>query len=76
MAGPFDFTGQNIENTYQRVLQTDGTNVYDGTGSLFTLPAAGVSQITAGSGIVLSPTGGTGIVEITALATSYSTTAS
>lgn len=73
MAGPFDFTGQNIENTYQRVLQTDGTNVYDGTGSLFTLPAAGVSQITAGSGIVLSPTGGTGIVEITALATSYNT---
>ena len=73
MAGPFDFTGQNIENTYQRVLQTDGTNVYDGTGSLFTLPAAGVSQITAGNGIVLSPAGGTGIVEITALASSYNT---
>ena len=36
MAGPFDFTGQNIENTYQRVLQTDGTSIYDGTGSLFT----------------------------------------
>ena len=34
MAGPFDFTGQNIENTYQRVLQTDGTNFYDGTGSI------------------------------------------
>lgn len=40
MAGPFDFTGQNIENTYQRVLQTpDGVNVYDGTGSLFTVTA-------------------------------------
>lgn len=38
MAGPFDFTGQNIENTYQRVLQTDGINIYDGTGSLFTVP--------------------------------------
>lgn len=38
MAGPFDFTGQNIENTYQRVLQTpDGINMYDGTGSLFHL---------------------------------------
>jgi len=73
MAGPFDFTGQNIENTYQRVLQTDGTNIYDGTGSLFTLPAAGVSQITAGNGIVLSPAGGTGVVEITALAASYNT---
>lgn len=46
MAGPLDFTGQNIENTYQRVLQTDGTNVYDGTGSLFivTVPPAGPSQ--------------------------------
>ena len=39
MAGPFDFTGQNIEDTYQRVLQTDGTNIYDGTGSLFTVTA-------------------------------------
>jgi len=38
MAGPFDLTGQNIENTYQRVLQTpDGVNIYDGTGSLFHL---------------------------------------
>jgi hypothetical protein len=39
MAGPFDFTGQNIENTYQRVLQTDGVNIYDGTGSAFTVTA-------------------------------------
>jgi hypothetical protein len=45
MAGPFDFTGQNIENTYQRVLQTDGTNVYDGTGSLFILPSANTSSL-------------------------------
>ena len=30
-----DLTGQNIENTYQRVLQTDGTNFYNGTGSAF-----------------------------------------
>ena len=38
MAGIYDLTGQNIENTYQRVLQTpDGVNVYDGTGSLFYL---------------------------------------
>ena len=33
MAEPFDFTGKNIEDTYQRVVQTDGTNFYDGTGS-------------------------------------------
>ena len=39
MAGPFDLTGQNIENTYQRVLQTpDGVTFYDGTGSLINLP--------------------------------------
>jgi hypothetical protein len=40
MAGPFDFTGQNIEDSYQRVLQTDGTLVYDGTGSLFTITSS------------------------------------
>jgi len=45
MAGPFDFTGQNIENTYQRVLQTDGNNIYDGTGSLFTLPSVDTSSL-------------------------------
>jgi hypothetical protein len=37
MAGLLDLTGQDIENTYQRVLQTDGTFIYDGTGSLFTI---------------------------------------
>ncbi len=35
MAGPYDFTGQNIEDSYQRVIQTpDGVTFYDGTGSL------------------------------------------
>ena len=29
-----DLTGQNIQDTYQRVVQTDGTNFYNGTGSL------------------------------------------
>jgi hypothetical protein len=38
MPGLPDLTGQNIQNTYQRVLQTDGVNIYDGTGSLFSLP--------------------------------------
>lgn len=33
MPGSLDFTGQNIEDTYQRVVQTDGTNFFDGTGS-------------------------------------------
>ena len=46
MAGPYDFTGQNIENTYQRVLQTpDGVTFYNGTGSLVTLPSANTSSL-------------------------------
>jgi hypothetical protein len=36
-----DLTGQNIENTYQRVLQTDGALIWDGTGSLVTLQYTG-----------------------------------
>jgi hypothetical protein len=43
MPGPFDFTGQNIETTYQRVLQTDGINIYDGTGSLFVISGSSPS---------------------------------
>ena len=34
MAFEPNLTGQNIQDTYQRVVQTDGTKVYDGTGSL------------------------------------------
>ena len=40
-----DLTGQNIENTYQRVLQTDGTVIYDGTGSVF-LPTSASYAVT------------------------------
>lgn len=40
MPNQWDLTGENIENTYQRVLQTpDGVNIYDGTGSAFTVTA-------------------------------------
>jgi len=56
MPGPFDFTGQNIETTYQRVLQTDGTNIYDGTGSLFTISGSSIdtgSFATTGSNIFI-----------------------
>ena len=35
-----DLTGQNIQDTYKRVIHTDGTNLYDGTGSLFTVVSA------------------------------------
>jgi hypothetical protein len=60
MAGPWDLTGQNIENTYQRVLQTpDGVTIYDGTGSLVNLTATAVAggsntQIQFNSGSTLS----------------------
>lgn len=37
----FDFTNQYISQSYQRVLQTDGGNVYDGTGSLVILDYSG-----------------------------------
>ena len=37
MAGPNDFTGQNIQDTYQRVLQVSNSkHIVDGTGSLVT----------------------------------------
>jgi hypothetical protein len=40
MPNQWDLTGENIENTYQRVLQTpDGVNIFDGTGSAFTVTA-------------------------------------
>jgi hypothetical protein len=30
-----DLTGTNIEDTYQRILQVDGEDIRNGTGSLF-----------------------------------------
>jgi hypothetical protein len=53
MAGPFDFTGQNIETTYQRVLQTDGLVIYDGTGSLVNFDIETGSFATTGSNIFI-----------------------
>ena len=50
MAGPLNLSGSNIEDTYQRVLQTDGTLIYDGTGSLFTIS----SSINTGSFVTTS----------------------
>jgi len=59
-----DLTGQNIQDTYQRVLQTDGINILDGTGSIFT-------PLTASHAVTAS------YVEITqAVSSSYAVTAS
>jgi len=70
MAGPFDLTGQNIETTYQRVLQTDGVNIYDGTGSLFVVSGSGgnintSSFATTGSNIFIGNQTVTGSISVT-----------
>lgn len=77
MAGPLDLTNVFIEDTYPRLIQTDGVYLYDGTGSLFNSITAslfgtasyalngGVTQLLAGSNITLSPTNGKGQVTIT-----------
>ena len=67
MAGPFDFTGQDIEITYQRVLQTDGINVYDGTGSLVNidLDINTGSFATTGSNIFIGDQIVTGSISVT-----------
>jgi len=44
-----NFTGQNIQDTYQRVVQTDGTNLADGTGSLLPISFDGNNVIISGS---------------------------
>lgn len=71
MAGPFDFTGQDIETTYQRVLQTDGNFVYDGTGSLVNINISGSPSIdtssfaTTGSNIFIGNQIITGSISVT-----------
>jgi hypothetical protein len=37
MSGALDLTNVSIEDTYQRLIQTDGVYLYDGTGSLFNI---------------------------------------
>ena len=44
-----DFTGKNIQDTYQKVVQTDGTNLADGTGSLLPISFDGNNVIISGS---------------------------
>ena len=44
-----DLTNQNIQDTYQRVVQTDGTKVYDGTGSLLPIEFDENNVIISGS---------------------------
>ena len=41
-----DLKNQNIQDTYQKVVQTDGTNLADGTGSLLPISFNGDKTIT------------------------------
>ena len=44
-----NLTNQNIQDTYQRVVQTDGTNTYNGTGSQLPISFNGNNVIISGS---------------------------
>lgn len=57
MAGALDFTNQNIEDTYQRVVQTDdGSTLYDGTGSLLTISSTDtLENVVARGNIATTP---------------------
>lgn len=44
-----DFTGKNIQDTYQRVVQTDGTKLANGTGSLLPISFEGNDVIVSGA---------------------------
>tara|TARA_R110002074_G_scaffold55141_3_gene137080 strand:+ start:236 stop:1129 length:894 start_codon:yes stop_codon:yes gene_type:complete len=44
-----DLKNQNIQDTYQKVVQTDGTNLSDGTGSLLPISFNGNNVIISGS---------------------------
>ena len=44
-----DLTGQNIQDTYQKVVQTDGVNLADGIGSKLPIEFDGNNVIISGS---------------------------
>tara|TARA_R100000734_G_C3308932_1_gene99573 strand:+ start:890 stop:1084 length:195 start_codon:yes stop_codon:yes gene_type:complete len=59
-----DLTGQNIEDTYQRILQVDSGVVRDGTGSLVPIKAASATSAStatsaATASFIISIDGGT-----------------
>ena len=44
-----DLTGQNIQDTYQKIVQTDGTNLADGIGSALPIKFDGPDLIVSGA---------------------------
>jgi hypothetical protein len=59
MSGPLDLTNVFIEDTYQRLIQTDGVYLYDGTGSLFTISgsSSGIAILNNTNNNILTATG-------------------
>ena len=56
MAGPLDFTGQNIEDTYQRIVQVSGSGFCDGTGSaIFIGGTQNLQQVTDRGSVTTTP---------------------
>lgn len=72
----YDLLGKKVSDTYPSLLQSGSDGVYyDGRGNSVLLNAAngGVTQITAGGGIVISPSNGVGNVTVNATAATYNT---
>ena len=59
MSGPLDLTNVFIEDTYQRLIQTDGVYLYDGTGSLFSISgsSSGIAILNNTNNNILTATG-------------------
>lgn len=59
MSGPLDLTNVFIEDTYQRLIQTDGVYLYDGTGSLFSIngSSTGIAILNNTNNNILTATG-------------------
>ena len=56
MAGPLDFTGQNIEDTYQRIVQVSGSGFCDGTGSAISIGGTqNLQQVTDQGSVTTTP---------------------
>lgn len=71
-----NLSGSAISYTYQRLLQTDGVNVYDGTGSLFIISGSGGSTTGSFTGSFTGSVLGTASYALQALSSSYALTAS
>jgi len=72
----YNLSGSAISNTYQRILQTDGVNVYDGTGSLFNFSGSSTTTGSFTGSFIGSFTGSLLGTASYALSASYALTAS